>query len=292
MRVGIIGAGKVGCAFAFGLKQEGTEISGIYSKSGTSVEFLNRRMGTAFENDLKNTVMNSDLVLICVSDGQIGKVAEEISSMSEVINITEKAFIHCSGSLPSSVLEPLGMKGAAVGSLHPIQSFADRENGWRGLYGIYYGYEGSKSARALCERIVRGFEGEMLEIPADDKPIYHAAACVLSNYTVALSYICEKMLESIGIDRDAAVKAFAPLIKKTAENIVSFGSVKALTGPISRGDYGVVEGHIKKIGEKIPEWLKAYRVMGKAALAAAREKGTVDNEGIREFMRLFEGDAG
>jgi predicted short-subunit dehydrogenase-like oxidoreductase (DUF2520 family) len=290
MRVGIIGAGKVGSAFAFGLKHEGTEVSGIYSKSGASVEFLNNRMGTAFENDMKCTIENSDLVLICVSDGQIAKVAEEISSISEEMKILKKAFIHCSGSLTSSVLEPVRMKGAAIGSLHPIQSFADKENGWKGLYGIYYGYEGSKSARALCEQIVRNFKGKILDIAANDKPIYHAAACVLSNYTVALSYICEKMLESIGIDGAAAIKAFAPLIEKTAENIISFGSVKALTGPISRGDYEVVEGHIRKIEAKMPEWLQAYKAMGRAALAAALEKGTVGNERQEEFIRLFEGD--
>lgn len=287
MKVGIIGVGRVGSALAIGLSQEGITISGACSRNQKSVAALNNRLGTEFENILYLTVKNCDLVFITVPDTQIGSVAEKITEQASRKDLKDKYFLHCSGALSSDVLECIKRKGGYIGCLHPIQTFADRENGWKGLYNIYFGFEGSTEVRSKCEHIVNLFESKTITIEKGDKPIYHAAACVLSNYTVVLSYIAEKMLSSIGIDSETALKAFGPLIRKTVENVITKGSIKALTGPISRGDYKVVEEHMKEIKEKIPEVLQVYKILGKTAVEMALNNGSIDSEKIEKLCKIL-----
>jgi len=89
-----------------------------------------------------------------------------------------------------------------------------------------------KAVRSIkaCFNRCKSFEGKLIKIKEQDKTLYHAAACIISNYTVTLSYVAYKILESIGFDRETADKAFLPLIKNTVHNIERLGSIDALTG--------------------------------------------------------------
>jgi len=82
--------------------------------------------------------------------------------------------------------------GAYTGSLHPIQSVADKDSGWKKLYNIYYGFEGCEEALKHALTVVKSFEGKLIKIKEQDKTLYHAAACIISNYTVTLSYVAYK----------------------------------------------------------------------------------------------------
>lgn len=277
MKIGIIGAGKVGCALAIGLKQCGYTISGVYSKNHKSVELLNETLGEAFENILFVTVKHSDVLFITVPDKNIQSIVKEICK-KQSIDLCKKVFFHCSGAVSSAVLNALAEKGCYTASFHPIQTFAEKKDGWKGLYNIYFGFEGSKEAESCAERIVQSLSGKILHINEKDKPIYHAAACMLSNYTVALAYVVEGLLKKIGIDAETGIKAFAPLIIKTVENITADGSVNALTGPVSRGDTSVIEGHIDALKKLDTKALDIYRVLGKVTIDAALCKKSINNE--------------
>jgi len=57
-----------------------------------------------------------------------------------------------SGALTAKALKPLENLGAYTGSLHPIQSVADKDSGWKKLYNIYYGFEGCEEALSMLNR--------------------------------------------------------------------------------------------------------------------------------------------
>ncbi|HOM03337.1 MAG TPA: DUF2520 domain-containing protein [Acetivibrio sp.] len=287
MNIGIVGAGKVGCALAQGLENNGFNISGVYSRSDDSQQYLCAKVGKTFENSISDTVKNSELIFISVSDNNIIKVAEEIGRKVDNDIIRAKTFIHLSGALTSKALRPLENLGAYTASLHPIQSVADKEKGWKKLYNIFYGFEGCKEALDYALSIVKSFEGRLIEIREQYKTLYHAAACIISNYTVTLSYAAHEILESIGFDRETANEAFLPLIKNTVDNIERLGSVNALTGPISRGDYSVVGEHVKELGKLDKELENMYKVMGRKTVEIAREKGTLTNEAAKELMKIL-----
>lgn len=287
MRVGIIGAGKVGCSLALGLSEKGFDISGVYSRNPESAKFLCEKLNLPFDNNLVSTVRNSELIFITVTDTQIETVSSEIEKKCDNLDICCKAFIHCSGAITSESLKFIKEKGGHTASLHPIQTFADKSEGFKGLEGIYFGFEGDLESRKLADIIVKAFNGSMLTIEKDNKPIYHAATCILSNYVVALAYLTGNLFEKIGIDSTIGIKAFTPLIERTVKNIGSLGSENSLTGPISRGDYNVLMAHIKSLKDKSPETVEVYAILGKIALELALKKGSINNEIADKIYKIL-----
>ncbi|MCX7922193.1 MAG: F420-dependent NADP oxidoreductase [Clostridia bacterium] len=286
MRFGVIGAGKLGCALAIGLHRKGYEISGVCSRNEESVTFLGNILGKRFNNNLGDTVKSSDVVFITVPDTQLESVAGNIGSLVDGESLQGKVFLHCSGALTSDVLTSISSR-AYIGSLHPIQTFADREKGWTGLDGISFGFEGCVEAEGCAFSIVKIFNGNMITIRKEDKPVYHAAACMLSNYTVALCYMAEKLFDSIGIEPAAGINAFLPLVEKTVDNIKALGSEGALTGPISRGDGNVVGEHIKSLNLKCPQVLEVYKIMGTTTVELALKKGSITCENAEILKKLL-----
>jgi len=287
LKVGIIGAGRVGCALAIALKQKGLVISGVYSKSAESFDFLSKKIYVDCENSLTQVVKGSDVIILTVPDDAIGALSYDIAQKSGVIAVKSKIFMHCSGALSSDVLENLRLIGAYTGSLHPIQTFADRENGWKDVENIYFGFEGCKEAQKCAEALVKALKADMLIIEKKNKPLYHAAACILSNYMVTLTYIAGEVLEKAGVASNKGMKAFMPLLKNTVKNIECIGSVKALTGPVCRGDVEVIRTHINELNDVIPEVSGLYKVLGLATVDVALKKASIDEVKVEELKSIF-----
>ena len=57
-----------------------------------------------------------------------------------------------------------------MASLHPAQTFASKEDGWKKLYNIYFGFEGCNISKEYAKTIVEGFNGKMVCIKKKIKP--------------------------------------------------------------------------------------------------------------------------
>jgi len=237
-------------------------------------------------------IEKSEVLLITVPDSEISPVAYEISKIAYESGrgFKGKVFLHTSGAATSEEMAPIKDKGGFTGSLHPAQTFPDRENSWKSMFNIYFGYEGSEEAKKYASDIVKSLNGKMLMLTAESKPLYHAAACVISNYTVTLSHVAGTLLEAAGIEREIGMKAFAPLLNATVANIIDSGSVNALTGPVSRGDAETVLDHLNAMEAKLynkESTIELYKLLGKETIKLALEKGTIDDEKAEELMMTF-----
>ncbi|MFA6308684.1 MAG: Rossmann-like and DUF2520 domain-containing protein [Clostridia bacterium] len=284
--IGIVGAGRLGKALALGLTKKGFKITGIASRSNSSFEILNKMIGIPNENSLYDVVLNSDIIAITVSDSEIENVSREISMFNNRIDISNKIFLHFSGSVDSDALITLRHKDAFTGSLHPIQTFTASDDSWKGLEGIYYGFEGDKETEGFASELVNEFNGKLLIIEKNQKALYHAACCIISNYTVTLSYIAEQLFGKIGISSDVAEKALEPLLENTAKNISQTGSVNALTGPVSRGDSEVIEKHIEALKSISEDDCEAYKILAKISAQIALKKGTIDINKVNQINEI------
>ncbi len=99
-----------------------------------------------------------------------------------------------------------------------------------------------------------------------------------SNYLTTLIHAVEEIYLSLGLSRDEAIRSFWPLVTGTLKNIEAKGSVQALTGPISRGDAGTVERHIRILNETMPEYLPTYRVLGLLTVELALKSNSLSRE--------------
>ncbi|MHB9099602.1 MAG: DUF2520 domain-containing protein, partial [Syntrophales bacterium] len=134
----------------------------------------------------------------------------------------------------------------------------------------------------------RELGGIPIEIPAEFKPLYHAAACMVSNYLTTLINAAEEIYLSLGLSRDEAISAFLPLIEGTLKNVETKGSVQALTGPISRGDVGTIEEHIRLFRKKLPAYLPSYCIMGLLTVNLAMKRNTLPPERAAVIKNILE----
>ncbi|MEI6624592.1 MAG: DUF2520 domain-containing protein, partial [Actinomycetes bacterium] len=85
-----------------------------------------------------------------------------------------------------------------------------------------------------------------------------------------------------------AMRALAPLIRGTANNIVELGTTRALTGPIVRGDVDTVRANMEALRGAPDDRLTIYRMLGRRTLAIARRRGALDADQVAELERLLE----
>jgi len=72
-------------------------------------------------------------------------------------------------------------------------------------------------------------------------------------------------------------------------NIEVKGTVHALTGPIARGDMGTLKKHIEALHNKVPAFLRAYRVLGILTTEIGVEKKTISPQDAERMRKLLEG---
>ncbi|MBF0120873.1 MAG: DUF2520 domain-containing protein [Desulfobacterales bacterium] len=266
----IIGCGKVGTALGKFLKNCGYIPFGVASKSLSSAKKTGEIIGTSFytDNPLEITI-KSDIVFITTPDIIISKLCDEISNNK---GFREGTFVfHCSGSISSLALSSAKSCGAIIGSIHPLQSFASKENLTNPFEDIIIAIEGEKEAVERAKIISMDLGARAINIETSAKTLYHAAAVISSNYLVTIIDAAFQLLEASGISKDDAFNVLCPLIKGTLSNIEKIGTINALTGPISRGDINTVERHLSEINSKLPQLTSLYKTLGLYTVEIAKK---------------------
>ena len=143
---------------------------------------------------------------------------------------------------------------------------------------------------AWAADLVRELGGLPFTVPEAGKPLYHAAACLASNTLTTLIHMVEEIYLSLGLERSEAIRAFWPLVMGTLKNIERSGSVQALTGPISRGDAGTIDQHIRALRERLPEYLPTYREMGLLTVELALRKKSLSPQGAAVIRKVLQGE--
>jgi predicted short-subunit dehydrogenase-like oxidoreductase (DUF2520 family) len=226
-----------------------------------------------------------DLVLLTVPDDAIEGLCRRLAAAGA---FRPGAIVaHCSGALGSDALAAAKACGCSVGSLHPCQTFPTVAAAVAAMPGAYCFIEGDAPAAAVLARLARAIGGRPVRIAPGAKALYHAAACAASNYLVALMDFALDLGEAGGIGGETLLRALAPLVRATVDNVFRLGPAKALTGPIARGDARTVRGHLAAIARTNPELSAIYTAMARRTLQLARRKGTVSPAAARELQELI-----
>lgn len=211
IRVRIVGMGRAGGALLRALQ-------------GTPLVILLDQMGR--NDDLVHAGKDADIVLLAVTDGSIAEVAGIVAPLPDTV------VAHLSGACTLDVLAPHARRA----SLHPLVPISDSETGAESLRGAWMTVAGDP----LIERLAAALDAKLVRIADEDRVRYHAAATMASNHLVALLGQVARVAESVGVP----LEALLDLSTTALANTRAHGPAKALTGPVSRGDYDTVRAHI------------------------------------------------
>lgn len=284
-RIAVVGAGKVGSALALLLGGQGYPVAGIASRSFSSAIMVAEQLGVPATDRPEEITPGADVVFLTTPDRVIAQVAAEINERGGFR--PGQVVFHTSGAHAASEVGAVRQSGALAASLHPLQSFADVKMAMENLPGSYFALEGDAAAMPLAELIVKDLDGKSFLIEAQDKPLYHAAACIASNYLVSLMHLATGLYGRFGLSREEAFKALYPLVKGTVSNIAQVGPALALTGPVSRGDGPTLQGHLKALKDIDGLELELYRKLGSYTVGVALEKGSINADQGEILEQIF-----
>lgn len=185
---------------------------------------------------------DAQLVIVCVPDDAIRDVAAAIAPGPWIA--------HVSGGTRLEALDPHRRRF----SMHPLQTFT-RDRGPEQLDGAWAAVSaGGDDAQQLGEWLATTLGLRPFRLADVDRPLYHAAAVIASNYLVTLHDVAARLFAQVG----APAEGLEPLMRRTIEN----GFL--LTGPIERGDRQTVEAHLAVLADRAPDLVTLYRVLADA----------------------------
>lgn len=276
MKIGIIGAGKVGTTMGKYIADHGGTVIGFCSRTGSSGQEAARFTGTKYYTSLDSLLEGSDTLFITTTDGAIKTVWDCITTR----NVKGKVICHFSGSLSSDIFSNWEETGAEVCSIHPIYAFSNKFTAYKNLTAAKFAVEGSSRALERMRTLFALLPNEVVEISTEEKAKYHAATSLASNHVTGLIYLAVELLKESGIQEQTAYSLLKPLVEKNVEAVfaqneeesrgVWAGCAQSLTGPIERNDILTVEKHLHKLER--PEWEAVYRAVGIQVTEAAMKK--------------------
>ncbi len=272
----IVGPGVVGTTLGQLAAQAGYRIVGVAGRDVARARAAAGVMGGAARVGAPADVApDGQLVLLTVPDDAIEAVATALADQGA---LAEGAVVaHCSGALGSDILAAARERcGAAVGSIHPLQTFPDVESAVRRVPGAYFFIEGDDAAAAALTALAEAIGGRPVRIAPEAKLLYHASAVIASNYLVALQDAALAAADRAGIGGEVAAEALRPLVEATLANVISAGPAAALTGPVARGDVELVARQASAVRAADAGLGELYRVLGEWAVGLALRKGSID----------------
>jgi len=214
----VVGSGRLGTCLARALVRTAFQLESLYSLHRKSAEESRQIIGAGrVRSSLTEAVAQGEIILLTVKDDYLAEVISRLSSLS--LDWASKYVFHTSGLYSSTILKELQEKGATTGALHPLQSFPRKD-----------------LPPEIFHQIAESLGGQLITLPPHQRPLYHTACSLASNYLVGLIYASSSLLQEAGLNQRESVALLRPLICQTINNIQEMGIEESLTGPLQRGD--------------------------------------------------------
>ena len=250
MKVGFIGAGKVGCSLYDYFVHNNILVTGCYTRTQANVSGTEKQTQKIFTTSIDKILTKSDVLFLTVPDDAISTVWEQVKTYP----IQGKFICHCSGSLGSAVLSGIEATGAYGYSIHPMFPFKSKKTAYEDLAQALFSVEGNEEHMEEIMDLLSACPNRIVRLKSEDKPKYHAAAVFASNLAVGLINQAKELLNECGFDDEAALK---PLAVTNMNNIFDVGTCDALTGPVERHDIKTVQKHLDAIDQEKKETYSA-----------------------------------
>jgi len=283
LKLGFIGAGKVGTALAVRLSGKDYPVVAVYDVKPEAAEnFAQVVSGSKVVSKKQDVADAAELVFITTTDDFINQTAAELKWRAG------QMAVHCSGANSTALLEPAKKQGALVGVFHPGQAFTDKEQAIQNIAGATFDIEAEEPLFSTFKELAAALDGYWVEVKATERPVFHVAEELCALFVYLNFKVAVKMMEAINLSGEQAKQVLLPLLKATTRNIETFGTAQVLPGPIDRGDAETVKRHIAGLRSIFPSGLPLYRELALQNVTLALEWGSIDQKKAEEIRAVLQ----
>jgi len=224
--IAIIGAGNIATHLGRALADAGCQILSVTARTVVSAKQLADSLGANVISEISN-IPQVDLVLICVSDDEIGNVAAQIPA--------GYAVAYTSGSVELSTLAAR----ENLGVWYPLQTFSKDQE--LSLFEVPFFIEArnidfAQSLFDLAWKISR----KVYFADSETRKQLHVGAVMVNNFTNHLAYLAAAHFEKHALD----FAHLQPLLQETVAKLLHTTPFDAQTGPARRNDQQTIVAHL------------------------------------------------
>jgi predicted short-subunit dehydrogenase-like oxidoreductase (DUF2520 family) len=261
LRVGVIGAGRVGAVLAAALEAAGHRVVAAAGESDASRSRIADLLPGATPAKPTDVARASDLLLLTVPDDMLPNVVRVLSDSGAIHE--GQYVVHTSGLHGLQVLEPAAWVGARVVAMHPAMTFTGTALDLDRLRGCVFGLTAGDAEHEVAEQLVADLGGRPMWVPEEMRTLYHSGLAHGANHLVTLVSQAMELLAAAGADDPAGT--LRPLLTAALDNALEQGD-SALTGPMVRGDVNTVRAHLADIAASAPHTLPSYVALARDTL--------------------------
>ena len=277
LRIALVGAGRVARALVIALDRAGLPVIAVGSRQPERLSPASYPQPCTPQQ----AVDQADLVLLTVADDAIAPVAASLRWRSG------QAVVHCSGATEVAALAPAAQAGAHTGGFHPLQIFSDPEQAAHRLAGSTAAIEAGPALMPTLHALAAALGMPVIVLPPGMRVRYHVAAGYAASFLLPVLQEAVALWASFGVDEADALRALLPLSRGTLEAAGARGLAGAVSGPIARGDLGVVQRHLDALEALGPQRAAFYRFLAGPQPALARQAGRLDEDLCRRLDFLL-----
>jgi len=264
LRVGVVGAGRVGAVLGAALLRVGHDVVAVSAVSEASRDRAALLLPGVPVLAPDDVVRAASLVLLAVPDDALPGLVQGLADVGAFQ--PGQIVVHPSGRHGLAVLAPA--HGVLPLALHPVLPFTGTSVDLARLTGVSFGVTAPDVLRPIAEALVVEMGGEPVWVLEELRPLWHAALAHGANHLVTLVASVADLLRQAGAEDPGAV--LAPLLGAALDGALRSGDA-ALTGPVSRGDAGTVAAHLAVLPHDVrPAYVALARLTADRALASGR----------------------
>jgi predicted short-subunit dehydrogenase-like oxidoreductase (DUF2520 family) len=282
LRVGVVGAGRVGTAFATALNRAGHAVVAASAVSRASRQRVERFFpGTPIRQPAE-VIERADLALLTVPDDALAGLVSGLAATGAPL--AGRLIVHSSGRHGLAVLQPATRLGALPLALHPVMTFTGRPDDVDRMAGICFGVTAPEALRPVADVLVVEMGAEPVFIEEEYRGLYHAALAGAANHLVTQVVQACDLLAKAGVAQPA--RMLGPLLSAALDNSLRLGDA-ALTGPVARGDAETVATHVSVLRDAAPEALPSYLTLARLTASRAMASGMLSAPDARRLLDVL-----
>jgi predicted short-subunit dehydrogenase-like oxidoreductase (DUF2520 family) len=282
LRIGIVGAGRVGVALGAALMRVGHRVVAVSGVSDASRRRAEQFLPGVPLRPVPEVVADVDLALLTVPDDVLPRL---VSGLAETGGWQPGRLVaHTSGAHGLGVLAPATRAGALPMALHPAMTFVGRPEDIDKIDGVAFGVTAPEPVLPVAEALVLEIGGEPIPVADQFRPLYHAALTTGANHLVTLVTEAADLLRRAGVEHPE--RLLGPLLGAALDNGLRLGDA-GLTGPVSRGDAETVRAHLDTLAAHAPETLAGYVAMARRTADRAIASGRLAPEDAERLLDVL-----